>query len=106
MNYRNMIEPYLYGNLNPEEEVAFERQMSRDSALFNETCRRLNAEKVLSEIQDFHAAPRRSSLPRTLFWIGFVAMLLGLAWWKMQPSNEARVLPADTPVIQSEVPSH
>lgn len=105
MNYRNMIEPYLYGNLSPEDEVAFERQMSRDPALVDETSRRLNAEHVLAEIPVFHAAPRRSSSLRMLFLIGFVAMLLGLAWWKMRPSNEAQALPAGTPVIQSEVPS-
>lgn len=103
MNYRNMIEPYLYGNLSPEDEVAFERQMSRNPALLDETSRRLNAENVLSEIPVFHAAPRRSSSLRMFFLIGFVAMLLGLAWWKMRPSEEAQMLPADAPTIQSEV---
>lgn len=42
MNYYALIEPYLYGNLPPEDELAFERQLDRDPDLVVETSRRLN----------------------------------------------------------------
>ncbi|HRI62461.1 MAG TPA: hypothetical protein PK228_22125 [Saprospiraceae bacterium] len=109
MNYHNMIEPYLHGTLSPEDEVAFERQLSRDPALVEAAGRRLNAEEALAGIPEYRAVSHRPSAARTLLFVGLVAMLLGLLWWKMRPVNErleGQTAPAETPVSQSEVPSH
>ena len=75
MNYRHMIEPYLYGNLSPEDEVAFERQLSRDPALVEETSRRLNAEEALSGMPEYRGAQRSSSSSARVLLLG-VALLL------------------------------
>ncbi|MBV6439960.1 MAG: hypothetical protein DYG98_14225 [Haliscomenobacteraceae bacterium CHB4] len=78
MNYRNMIEPYLYGNLSPEDEVAFERQLSRDPALAEEASRRLNAEETLSGMPEYHARKNRPSSGRVILLAGLLATLLVL----------------------------
>jgi anti-sigma factor RsiW len=46
MKYMNLIERYLFGQLSPEEEVLFEKQLSRDPALAEETARRFRAGKT------------------------------------------------------------
>lgn len=108
MNYHNMIEPYLYGSLSPEDEVAFERQMTRDPALVEAAARRLNAEAALSQFkvpQHTEAPPRRSPLPLLLV-VGFVAGLLALVWWKTCPSavaqEEAHLVPTEQTDVQSK----
>lgn len=78
MNYRNMIEPYLYGNLSPEDEVAFERQLSRDPALAEEASRRLNAEEALSGISENYTRHDRPSSARVILFAGLLATLLVL----------------------------
>ncbi len=106
MNYHNMIEPYLHGSLSPEDEVAFERQLSRDPALAEAAGRRLNAEEALAGIPEFRPVTHRPSTARTLLFVGLVAALLGLFWLKLRPvkeHQEGQVAPAETPVIQSEV---
>lgn len=108
MNYHTMIEPYLHGTLSPEDEVAFERQLSRDPALAEAAGRRLNAEEALAGIPEYRAVEHRPSPARTLLFVGLLATLLGLFWWKMRPVNERRegqTKPTETPVIQSEVRS-
>ena len=82
MNYRNMIEPYLYGNLSPEDEVAFERRLSRDPALAEETSRRLNAEDALNKMPEFGTRPHRPSPVRTMLFVGLVAVLFILVGGK------------------------
>lgn len=108
MNYHTMIEPYLYGNLSPEDEVAFERQLSRDPALAEAAGRRLNAEEALSTIPAYQVAPSPSSSARRLFLAGLAVVLLGLFWWKMRAGDsiiQNQRTPAETPVIQSDVSS-
>lgn len=46
MKYMNLIERYLFGHLSPEEEVLFEKQLSRDPALAEETARRFRDGKT------------------------------------------------------------
>ena len=76
MNYRHMIEPYLYGNLSPEDEVAFERQLSRDPALVEETSRRLNAEEALSGMPEYRGAQHSSASASARVLLLGVALLL------------------------------
>jgi ferric-dicitrate binding protein FerR (iron transport regulator) len=109
MNYHTMIEPYLYGNLSPEDEVAFERQLSRDPALAEAAGRRLNAKEALAGIPEYQAAPRpRSSSARMLLFAGLAVLLLGLFLRKMRAQGgdiQHQKAPVETPVIQSGVPS-
>jgi hypothetical protein len=108
MNYHNMIEPYLYGSLSPEDEVAFEKQLSRDPALAEAAGRRLNAEEALSGIPEFQAATRQRSSARTLFFAGLAVILISLFWWKMRVNGEGienHKKPAGMPAIQSYLSS-
>jgi ferric-dicitrate binding protein FerR (iron transport regulator) len=101
MNYRNMIEPYLYGSLSPEDEVAFERQMSRDPALVEAAARRLNAQETLSKfkIPAYSNTQPRPASARWLMVAIFLAMcVIVFAWWKMRSRNsehEAQVAPVE-----------
>ena len=106
MNYHHMIEPYLYGNLSPEDEVAFERQLSRDPDLADATGRRLNAEEVLAGFSEYRTASRQQSSSRMLLFMGLAALLIGLFWWKMRSTDdsiESQNPPLETPVTQSGV---
>lgn len=47
MKYVKLIEPYLYGNLSPEEQLFFERQLARNPALANEFSIRFALARVL-----------------------------------------------------------
>lgn len=108
MNYHAMIEPYLYGNLSPEDEVAFERQLSRDPALAEAAGRRLNAEEALAGVPEYQAAVRPRSSARMLLFAGLAVVLLGLFWRKMRAQGgdlHHQKAPVETPVIQSGVPS-
>jgi anti-sigma factor RsiW len=60
VNYFRLIEPYLFGNLSPEEQVAFERQLVRNPALANEFRMRFSLVRVLLANPDY--LPFRSSL--------------------------------------------
>ncbi len=89
MNYYHLIEPYLYGTLDPEDEVAFERQLSRDPDLAQATSSRLNAEQALAGIFKPEPAPeedatrQQSPSPlQTLLFVGLAACMLGFFWLK------------------------
>jgi len=108
MNYHHMIEPYLYGSLSPEDEVAFERQMSRDPSLAEAAGERLNARASLAGFSGNHSYTRRSSAGSRMLLLlaGVAVVVLGLFYWKMRPAadrqgEEARQ--TDVPVIQSKV---
>ncbi len=109
MNYHHMIEPYLYGSLSPEDEVAFERQLSRDPSLSEATGHRLNAKSALAGFSEFEVVPQhRPSSARMLLFVGLIATIIGLFWWKMRPDNQERegqINPTEIPVIQSRVVS-
>ncbi|MBX2893424.1 MAG: hypothetical protein KF734_21100 [Saprospiraceae bacterium] len=47
MNYFRLIEPYLFGKLCAEEQLAFERQLVRNPALANEFTIRFSLVRVL-----------------------------------------------------------
>ncbi len=57
MNYFKLIEPYLYGNLSPEEQLVFERQLTRNPALANEFSIRFSLVRMLM------ASPAYPSMP-------------------------------------------
>lgn len=89
MDYYHLIEPYLYGTLDPEDEMAFERQLSRDPDLAQATSRRLNAGEALSGLFKPEPAPeedparQQSPSPfQTLFFIGAAVFMLGFFWLK------------------------
>lgn len=109
MNYHHMIEPYLYGSLSPEDEIAFEKQLMRDPALVEATGRRLNARETLSGFPSFQARPvsrRRPAAMRSLLLLMLAATLAGLLFWKMQLSEataDALPAPVNTPVSQSGI---
>jgi anti-sigma factor RsiW len=68
MKYMNLIDRYLFGQLSPEEELLFERQLSRDPALAEETARRFREGKdapffPLENIDVQDAAAERSPTP-------------------------------------------
>ena len=109
MNYHAMIEPYLYGNLSPEDEVAFERQLSRDPALAEAAGRRLNAEEALAGIPEYQAASHPRSSARILLFAGLAVVLLGLFLRKMRATGDGlpnQKAPSEMPVIQSGMPSN
>ncbi len=112
MKYSNLIEPYLYGNLSPEEEVVFERQLARDPALAEETARRLNKDKPYTP-SDFDPSSEveseeSSASPNRLLATGLAILMMCLLWWAMRPSDN-NIKEADTkaqqPAVQSEVPT-
>jgi ferric-dicitrate binding protein FerR (iron transport regulator) len=108
MNYHTMIEPYLHGNLSPEDEVAFERQLTRDPALAEAAGRRLNAEEALAGLPEFQIVRRQTSSAHLLFFAG-LAVLIGLFWWKMHTGSHSTPkhrTPAEMPVIQSDASSN
>jgi hypothetical protein len=59
VNYFRLIDPYLFGTLSPEEQVAFERQLLRNPALANEFRMRFSLVRVLLANPDY--LPFRSS---------------------------------------------
>ncbi|GEM_PF-3161835 len=108
MNYHHMIEPYLYGSLSPEDEVAFERQMSRDPSLAEAAGERLNARASLTGFSGNYSDTRRPSggSRMLLLLAGVAVVLLGLFYWKMRPAGAGRESDApqtEVPVIQSKV---
>jgi hypothetical protein len=113
MKYSNLIEPYIYGNLSPEEEVIFERQLARDPALAEETARRFNKEMPSTPSSDFGPSSEvesedSSASPNRLLATGLAILMLCLLWWAMRPSGN-NMKEADTkteqPAVQSEVPT-
>lgn len=108
MNYHHMIEPYLYGSLSPEDEVAFERQMSRDPSLAAAAGERLNAQASLTGFSGNNAHTRRTSAGSgtLLLLAGMAVVVLGLFYWKMRPAANRQGEEAqqtEVPVIQSKV---
>jgi len=61
MNYFHLIEPYLHGALPPEDEIAFERQLSCDPALAEEASRRLNGRPMTDADTSEHTSGERPS---------------------------------------------
>ncbi len=109
MNYHHMIEPYLYGNLSPEDEIAFERQLMRDQTLVEATGLRLNARETLSGFPSFQTraiSRRRPAVMRSLLLLFLAASFVALLFWKMRSSEvtaAARPAQEKTPVSQSGI---
>lgn len=57
VNYFRLIEPYLFGNLSPEEQQAFERQLVRNPALANEFTLRFSLVRVLLSNPEYPFRP-------------------------------------------------
>lgn len=81
VNYFRLIEPYLFGNLSPEEQVAFERQLVRNPALANEFRMRFSLVRVLLANPDylpFRAFGKKPSSAKIQFpawaWQAFIAV--------------------------------
>ncbi len=53
MSYFRLIDPYLHGSLSPEEQLVFERQLSRNPALANEFRMRFSLVRVLLSNPDY-----------------------------------------------------
>lgn len=88
-NYFRLIEPYLHGNLSPEEQLAFERQLTRNPALANELTLRFSLVRVLfanpehpfrATFKVFRQRPSsvRTGLPAWIWHACAIAMLTGL----------------------------
>lgn len=89
-NYFRLIEPYLYGHLSPEEQLAFERQLTRNPALANELTMRFSLVRVLfanpehpfratfKAFRQKKSLPSRTGLPSWMWHACATAMLLGL----------------------------
>lgn len=108
MNYHHMIEPYLYGSLSPEDEIAFERQLMRDPALVEATGQRLNARETLAGFPSFQPRTNHHRRPASmrLLLLVLAAMFAGLLFWKMRDANvtaAAQSVPLKTPVTQSGI---
>jgi len=88
-NYFRLIEPYLFGNLSAEEQLAFERQLTRNPALANELTMRFSLVRVLfanpehpfrATFNSFQKRPLsvRTGLPAWMWHACAIAMLSGL----------------------------
>lgn len=89
-NYFRLIEPYLFGNLSAEEQLAFERQLTRNPALANELTLRFSLVRVLfanpehpfrATFQAFRQkkqSPVRTAPPSWLWHACAMAMMTGL----------------------------
>lgn len=89
-NYFRLIEPYLHGNLSPEEQLAFERQLTRNPALANELTLRFSLVRVLfanpehpfrATFKVFRQRPlptRNAGFPTWIWHACAIAMLSGL----------------------------
>lgn len=108
MRYANLIEPYLYGHLTPEEEVVFERQLARDPALAEEIAKRFEKIQTYPPLSENPPSDgKKSSSSKKVIVTGVAAILLvsALLWFvskALDEKVEAQNIEMEQPIPQAK----